>query len=145
MDFDFGSFFGLTAVLMACTTIPTLLVFAALFWFIFRRWRGAQKMREASLNWPSTSGVVTRASIERRTSRTGNNATSTSYHPVIVYEYEVGGQRYRCDRLNAGSGLLHINRGADRDPQRVVDRYPVGSTVTVYYDPADPSNGALER
>jgi hypothetical protein len=29
--------------------------------------------------------------------------------------------------------------------QSIVDRYPDGATVTVYYNPADPSDAVLER
>jgi hypothetical protein len=58
---------------------------------------------------------------------------------VVQYSYEVKGERYEGNRITPG--LQWGGTGAEK----VIDRYPVGARVTVYYDPKNPSEALLER
>src|SRR5262249_25301486 len=58
--------------------------------------------------------------------------------PNIEYEFSVGAQTYRGARIA-------ITDTSGPDAEAALDHYPVGKTVTVYYDPADPNNCVLER
>jgi hypothetical protein len=63
------------------------------------------------------------------------------YRPVIEYEYQVDGKSYRGDGIVIGP-LIQFNwRGPAK---RMVERYPVGSTVTVYVDARNPRRAALQ-
>ena len=65
----------------------------------------------------------------------------TLYRPVLLYEYEVAGKRFRGSRIAQSPGL---NRGVPEFAEKVVDRYPVGSAVAVRYNPRRPDESVLE-
>jgi hypothetical protein len=90
----------------------------------------------ASTHWPSVPGEVTSSEVERRRS----NKNSTTYAPVVTYDYTVGGTPYTSDRLAFGAA----NSGGPAEPRKVAGRYPAGSKVTVHYSPGDPSLAVLE-
>jgi len=91
--------------------------------------------------WPKTRGRVVTSDVESLDSGPSNDITSKSIRtcPHIVYRYEVRGTSYECDRITLG-----------RAPRRnyqipgMLLRYPVGATVQVRYDPADPSNAVVQ-
>lgn len=91
--------------------------------------------------WPSVRGRVTGSTLVA--DRTRMEDGSLAYYPEISYEYVVAGREYRGQRRSlinvGGSGP---NRGVG---QRVLARYPVGADVTVFHDPANPSDAILER
>jgi len=82
----------------------------------------------ASTNWPTTKGEILESGFRTK----GDN---TSY-PVVKYQYDVNGKTYDGDRIVFGSS-------ADV-PSGTLDRYPVGGTVTVFYDPNHPESAVLE-
>lgn len=64
--------------------------------------------------------------------------------PMVVYEYEVHGIKYISNRVRVQDqhgpsmgGVLYSGP--------LLKRYPKGATVTVYYNPQDPKESALER
>jgi hypothetical protein len=66
---------------------------------------------------------------------------SEDYRPVVEYTYEVDGVAYRGGKIAFGP-LIQFNwRGP---AARAVARYPVGSVVTVYVDPANPRRASLQ-
>jgi hypothetical protein len=71
----------------------------------------------------------------------GGEVTSVSAY--VLYEYEVQGQTYQSTQIKAGDRF--IRSGSSRDAYQTVDQYPPGTLVTVYYDPANPAESALER
>ena len=122
----------------ACAVILPLIVLGALGFFLYRRYQQGNVARQASQSWPSTSGVVLSSSVQvRRTNK------SRSEYPVVVYQYEVNGQSYQGQRIKASDKFMSIRISGEA--QATVARYPAGSRVTVYYDPNNPSESALER
>lgn len=87
--------------------------------------------------WESTEGRIVSSTV----TRLKHPREAASYYADIKYEYEVAGETFLGDRVfwgEYGTGSL--------DPmQEIVDRYPVGKKVTVYYDPANPKKAVLER
>jgi len=65
----------------------------------------------------------------------------TLYRPVVVYEYEVGGQSFRGDRIAQSPGM---NRGVADFAESVVQRYASGSPVDVRFNPKRPGESVLE-
>ncbi len=94
-----------------------------------------------SMRWLSTTGRVSSATVDVRVDG-GANGRSTLYCPMIAYEYQVEGRDYLQNRLLIGAPVSSNFRSR---AQKWVDRYPEGSAVTVYYNPADPSEAVLER
>jgi hypothetical protein len=105
----------------------------------FTNLRTAQR----SLDWPSTSGEVVRAEVEEHVDvskdREGSGTKTTVTHESnVVYVYRVAEQEYRGQRVR-------FDWEMDRaEAEATVAKYPVGQTVSVYYDPDDPSDAVLE-
>ena len=100
--------------------------------------RRAAAVQRAAAAWAQTAGTVLSTTIQVR--RVGQSRSET---PMVIYTYQVDGQPYQSYRVRAGDETGRIR--VIGDASRTLERYPVGSNVTVYYDPADPANAALER
>jgi hypothetical protein len=91
-----------------------------------------------SLRWPKTTGTVLRSSVvQHHFGR--ENKTEVRYFPKIAYQYVVFGERYQADRIVFGA----VSSGRLQNAQAVVDRFPAGSTISVYYHPNTPSTSVL--
>ena len=102
--------------------------------------KSKQKAAEA-LNWPTVLGIVTRSEIERRES-SDEDGTSYSYTPNIEYEYQVGGQNYSSKQVAFGG---FSGTGSQKPAEKVVYKYPLNDSVSVYYNPANPHEAVLEQ
>ncbi len=71
-------------------------------------------------------------------------AGGTRFAAVIRYGFEARGRRYESDRISAGAPAGAASSDA-QDARRLVARYPAGSAVDVWFDPADPGRSVLER
>jgi hypothetical protein len=118
-------------------TILSLLPFGLVGGHLLRRYRAASAMRQASQHWPTTTGEVLKSRVEVQ------GGSSTSVTPRVMYEYMVGGRQYQNDQIRAGDSFLAIYRS--RQAYQAIDRYPEGTGVTVYYNPENPAESALER
>ena len=74
-------------------------------------------------------------------SQSGGYNQRTSFFPNISYRYEVNGKEYVNDQYAQRASL--VNRRSL--VERTVKKYPVGSKVTVFYDPQDPQVAYLEK
>lgn len=84
-----------------------------------------------SADWPAVQGEVLRSSV----TRSGGSRSSGSRSSLVFdYRYEVGGTVYEGDRVSFTAIQL----------RRIPNAYPVGDTVAVYHDPADPNASVLE-
>lgn len=93
----------------------------------------------ASRSWPSTKARILQSEVERVTSGSGEDR-STSYHAKVTYEFTVDGVTYKGDRVAAAD----IGRDKSAHARRIVTRYPKGSRTSVYYMPEKPSKCLLE-
>src|SRR6185369_493067 len=57
----------------------------------------------------------------------------------IVYEYSVAGRKLRNNRVSIGEDLGNFQVA------ETIAKYPVGTAVTVYYNPRHPDQAVLER
>ncbi len=57
--------------------------------------------------------------------------------PAVTYEFSVDGRTYHGNRIDVG--------GEGGGVDAVLARFQTGTTVPVFYDPADPGNCSLER
>jgi hypothetical protein len=88
-----------------------------------------------SAGWPSVPGVVTASTM-----LSGLCRSAPCYRGQIDYQYRVADANYHGSALS-----LARTHWAVRDSwQRVLDRYPVGRDVRVYYEPRHPANAVLE-
>lgn len=99
------------------------------------------KMKEvrAAQNWQTVRGKITRSEVRALRKRSRDEGEQVRSAPSIAYEYTVNGKRYTGERISLGENI------PETDFERVLNRYPVGAEVTVYYDPANPAQAVLER
>ena len=84
--------------------------------------------------FPDTEGTILSSQMTRHTGSKGR----VYYHPAFVYTYEVNGQTYRARRYR------YDGYPSDSTSVRqIVNSHPAGSTVRVYYNPADPADTCL--
>jgi hypothetical protein len=108
----------------------TVIIFAALWkWWEIRK----------AATWPSVAGRITRSRQCVRTTTHPEGGATVREIADIEFQYEVAGALYAGDRPTLAEVLT---------PQEIaamLARYPVGTTVMVHYNPADPADSVLER
>ena len=73
-----------------CATILPLAIVGGLGYFFYSRYRQGQTKRDESQTWPTARGVVLFSRVEVH-----GSGDSTRVVPMVVYQYEVGGQTYQ--------------------------------------------------
>jgi hypothetical protein len=115
----------------------------AILALIFSSLREAAAMKR----WPVVKGRVLSSKVEeyRTDAGSGNfggpRGRLTLYRPVVVYEYEVDGQRFRGDRIAQSPGM---DKGVADFAHKTAQRYASGSTVDVRFNPKRHSDSVLE-
>jgi hypothetical protein len=96
----------------------------------------------AASRWPTAQGTVlsSRAESRRILRQTGGSQTTTVWSPLVEYSYRVGERSYHGARVAFGPEVA----GARDLAEQTVQRYPEGATVSVHYDPSNPSHATLE-
>jgi hypothetical protein len=142
-----ASFWLLVAGMLAVALAPWLLDASLLAVVIMlvptaiaaRLCYGVMKTQRAA-RWPSTVGRITRSRLSvahRQRSEEGTEAVNV---PSIEYEFTLGPRRYTASKISA------IDKaGRELNAQATLDRYPVGATVQVHYNPDNPSEAVLEH
>ncbi len=110
-------------------SIGTFCGAAIIYWQI----HSLQKQK-ASYQWPTTTGTVLQATREYMPGR------DSHYRANIAYDYKVNETRYMSRRLSLWSPDLSSYNILNKE---FVASHPAGTTVTVYYDPTQPSNAVL--
>ena len=99
----------------------------------------------AARDWPSTPGKVVTSTSELRavkvldSDRESGRKLEQRNFANIVYEYSVSGQKLSNNRVSIGED------GGNFEVAGTLAKYPVGSIVTVYYNPRLPREAVLER
>jgi len=117
------------AVLATCFGLAVLLFFFA-----------SRKASKQAMTWPSVPGRIVSSGVEAIAKRE-DGRTTTSYKAAVEFDYQVHGIDYHSRQINLGIALS----GSRASAEKVAARYPEGSTVDVHYDPANPTNAALEN
>ena len=88
---------------------------------------------ESKRKWLSTDGLVIEVGLEMWPSSTKEEAT-------VGYEYMVDGEKYKSYKWS----FFNIH-SRSRYARTIINRYPKGSKVKVYYDPARPSRAIIDH
>lgn len=87
-------------------------------------------MARKSQQWPSVEGLIEESDL---------SSARDDLLPHIIYSYSVSQQSYR-QAMKFSGDITPTQEFA----QSYVDKYPVGSRVQVYYNPAKPEIATLE-
>lgn len=96
----------------------------------------------SSKDWSSAYGVITESYVTSERKEESSKPDDFVYRPVLAYEYIVGGRRYAGSRIYFGALQKDKERAAS---EKKLTAYPVGAPVSVFYNPALPSDAVLER
>ena len=94
----------------------------------------------SSRNWPTTEGKITQSGVDMSQSTDDEGEIKTSYGASIQYTYSVSWQELVGSRRT----FTNVRTNSSRRAEQIVERYPQGSSVTVYYTEEDPSLSVLE-
>lgn len=116
-------------------------VFIPIFVSGFFIWLGYGQYSKGrvSESWPTASGLILNSDVAEARTRAGS--AQRMYEARIIYEYEIGGQKYKGNQVTFADGSSS-NRS---DASKMVNQMPAGKTVPVYYNPADPYEACLIR
>ena len=95
-----------------------------------------------SAQWPTTSGVITVSRVQflDRSGSVWTRRRFEGYLGDVRYRYSVGATDYFGSRLS----FEQAHAACNECWQSALRPYPVGKTVTVYYDPRNPASAVLE-
>lgn len=99
-------------------------LFMVVMWFFLRR------QAQASLRWPSVPGRI----IDSRLVSTRNSDGVDGFEPSITYAYVAGGMSLQANRVTIGGYKT----------RSLLQKYPAGTDVQVFYDPNKPASAVLE-
>jgi Protein of unknown function (DUF3592) len=117
------------AILSFCFGLGALMLFFA-----------ARRYSKQAANWPSVRGRIVDSRVEAYQERVDKRWT-TLHRPVVEYAYVVHGHKLHGNQIK----LMTQISGSESMAARTVAKYPAESAVDVHYDPADPTNAALEN
>ncbi len=115
---------------------PFLLFAFYMLWIgLSARWRA-----EAAKRWPSVRGKILVSQVKQEHKQTGNGYRAY-FVPELLYEYSVLGKTYQGKRLN-----FNIAQGTSEVwAKGIVNRFPVGQEVEVYYNPQNCAETILQH
>jgi Protein of unknown function (DUF3592) len=103
-------------------------------WGLTQRSKANALVGEAQ-SWPTVPGTITATQIVQ-----GGTNRNPTFAPMVRYEFEVDGGKHLGERLRPG----YVKVGSRGTAERMLEPFPVGASVPVRYDPADPGSSLLE-
>ncbi|OHD65872.1 MAG: hypothetical protein A2176_03420 [Spirochaetes bacterium RBG_13_51_14] len=85
----------------------------------------------SSKSWPTAKGIVMKSEVQ---------SSGQYFYPEITYVFHVKKKKYESSNFD----LSNTQSGDPLPSKRAVKRYPAGKEVTVYYNPTNPEECALE-
>jgi len=89
---------------------------------------------KASNSWPVVQGKILSSEVGSYLSR-----SAMRYIPKISYEFEVDGEVFTGKKVM----FADVESSSKGSPQRLVSKYPQGSSADVYYKPENPAVSVL--
>jgi hypothetical protein len=117
-------------VIIAASMGALMLLFFIASWLLSRRAAG----------WPLVRGTVLSSGTEK-VEKDSNGRRAVTHAPAIEYAYRVNDVDYVSRQIKLGMTMSASQSYA----AGVASRYPKGAMIDVHYDPANPSNAALEN
>ena len=90
--------------------------------------------------WPSAQGRIVTSKIRTVTTKLADGSPSRGNAPDIEYVFSVDGVEHRGKRIGIGE-----IKPDSPEVEAALERYEVGRTGPVYYNPEDPNEAVLER
>jgi len=122
-----------TAAQAPAGLVPIVMGLPLALWGLYGVQRGLR-----SYSWPTTTGVVTGSNVK---AVSGGEDSSARYRMEVLYEYDIDGETYVSKRYSFGGKPSRKTRSVAKD--WLENNYPIGSDVTVHYNPDKPDETVL--
>ena len=96
------------------------------------------KYEDYWVHWQKTKGRILSASAIDESYAT-KSGTKARFVPNVKYEYILNDRAYTSNRLSNLYEVFHLKASA----LKVMEQYPIGAEVDVYYNPHNPSESFL--
>ncbi|MCZ0931938.1 MAG: DUF3592 domain-containing protein [Oligoflexia bacterium] len=119
---------------------PSNLLLIAIGCFVISIWTFKGSHYKSALqtrHWPSTTGTIIQSQIHH----VNPNHIRDSYQPNVSYTYQVNGINYQGATVYKGDKSIGYNRKTSA--QKIINQFPVGKTVQVYYSPLQAQDSVL--
>ena len=97
-------------------------------------WRAYQRSIRLTANWETTGGTITKSQIKHSDER------GMEIYADIEYEYVAHGMKRRSDVISFPAQVW-----TESLAKHIVEKYPMDSKVTVYFDPKSTFKAVLMR
>lgn len=124
------------SVALICIGMVIALVVAVAVLVYINNARSQEKAAIAA-NWLKTTGRIAVSIVEEAPRTRADD--DTFFHASITYTYTVDDQGYSGKQAVGKATNLAANAN------RVVEKYPVGTEVTVHYNPDNPAESSLAK
>jgi hypothetical protein len=115
------------------------LVFVAIGLGLFLYAWSVSAKAQQSPSWPSTDGVISHSAVLLQMQQAANSTNTATYKADLAYRYKVHGREFSCGRVT----FIDFSSTTAR-AQGLVNQYPNGAAVTVYFNPRNPADAVLE-
>jgi hypothetical protein len=95
---------------------------------------------QATTHWPSVPGKVLRAEIRPVEAFREKKQKVLLYAADVAYRYTVDGKEHIAGTIRPDLQ----SQPTTAEAERLIELYPVGKNVAVYYNPANPADAVLE-
>lgn len=92
----------------------------------------ARRLNERAAGWPSAIGEIVESTLDRTTLEPGWSAR-------VRYRYAVQGRVHESRQIS-----FKVRSATAPEERKLVERYPVGLKVQVFYDPDDPDVAVID-
>ncbi|MFN8412544.1 MAG: DUF3592 domain-containing protein [Anaerolineales bacterium] len=130
-----------TILIIVCASLLPIIILVGVGVYIYFLSQKSKKYRQAAQNWVNTTGTILTSVTELR--RGGGKHASYTNYPVVTYQFQANGKTYQSQNIKISDQFITIM--SDDYAQEIVNKYPAGSQVAVYYNPNNPLECALER
>lgn len=89
-----------------------------------------------SKSWPKTSFTIIRSEVD-----SWMKDGKSQYEARINYSYEVDGKKYNSTKISTSGSYSGSNIAKAKE---IVEKFPAGKTVDIFYDPEVPDSATLK-
>lgn len=120
--------------------VPVVIIAASMAVLVLLFFIASWRLSRRAAGWPLARGTVLSSGTEK-VEKHSNGRRTVTHAPAIEYTYRVNDVDYVSRQVKLG-----VTMSASRSyAAGVASRYPKGAVIDVHYDPANPSNAALEN
>ena len=128
---------------MKSVIMPLLiaLIITASIVLIFLYVKQESALSSDSINWLGTSAVIASSHIRREWDK-NQGSPKTQYWFELQYNYEIEKQTYLGERY-----AFHGNPSfkTKAEAEKLLEEFPIGKTITIYYQPGNPQESVIKR